>query len=221
MSAAPESAQRPGSAPHVVADPSQAILEATKQVAGVLKAGGFRFALVGSVAAYAHGVARRPPHDTDFGILREDVDRVLDALAQAGLTVWRPPEDWLVKAEFRDQTVDLIIALSDQPVTAELLARAETLPVDSVWMPVLSPTDLMISQLRSFSEHHCDFGTALPIARTLRERIDWGRVRCECGALPMGDAFLFLLERLQVIPSRKPAAPGETGETGETVGGNR
>ncbi|GAA1095927.1 hypothetical protein [Kitasatospora arboriphila] len=43
-------------------DPSQGILEATEQVARLLKASGHRFALAGSVASYAsyaHGVPRR------------------------------------------------------------------------------------------------------------------------------------------------------------------
>jgi hypothetical protein len=44
-------------------------------------------------------------------------------------------------------------------------------------MPVLTPTDLMRSLLASFSEHHCDFGAVPPIARTLREKIDWDEVR--------------------------------------------
>lgn len=191
------------------ADPWQGILEATKQVAGLLKASGHRFALAGSVAAYAHGVARRTVHDTDFCVLREDAADVVDVLRGAGLRVWSPPEDWLVKADFRGHPIDLIFDLSDRPVTAELLERAQVLPVDSVWMPVLSPTDLMASQLTAFSEHHCDFGATLPVARTLRERVDWAAVRERCRGLPMADAFLFLLERLDVIGPEEPTLPLE------------
>jgi hypothetical protein len=39
----------------------------------------------------------------------------------------------------------------------------------------------------------------LPIARTLREKVDWARVREECGDAPMPAAFFYLLERLEVI----------------------
>jgi hypothetical protein len=97
------------------------------------------------------------------------------------------------------QQVDLIFELAHQPVTTELLARADELSVDSVFMPVLSPTDLLHSLLSAFSEHHCDFGAVLPIARALREKVDWEAVRRDCGDAPMPDAFFYFLERLEVI----------------------
>ncbi|MEU7567325.1 nucleotidyltransferase family protein [Streptomyces fradiae] len=185
--------------PPLPPDRTQAILEATKQVAGILKAGGHRFALAGSVAAYAHGVPASLQHDTDFAVLREDEQAVTEALQSAGIRVRKPPEDWLIKATCRGEEIDLIFELARHQVTAELLERAQVLPVDSVHMPVLAPTDLMGSQLAAFSEHHCDFGSVLPIARVLRERIDWGLLRRESAGRPMPEAFLYLLERLNVI----------------------
>jgi hypothetical protein len=197
---APEPAPRSASAEGAPGtDPSQEILEAAKQVAAVLKSGGCRFALAGGVAAYAHGVPRRSLHDVDFCILREDRDAVSQVLEAAGIHVWTPPEDWLLKADCRDQNVDLIMEMADQVVTPELLARAEVRPVDSVRMPVLDPTDLVAGLLDAFSDHHCDFGVVLPIARTLRERIDWAVIRRHGKDKPMSEAFLFLLERLDVI----------------------
>ncbi|PRH75805.1 hypothetical protein C6N75_29010 [Streptomyces solincola] len=180
-------------------DRTQAILEATKHVAGLLKAGGHPFALAGSVAAYAHGVPASFQHDTDFAIRREDAEAVTRELEKAGVQVRVPPEDWLIKARSHGEEIDLIFELARQPVTAEMLERAQVLPVDSVRMPVLSPTDLVASLLAAFSEHHCDFGSVLPIARTLREKIDWDRLRTENEGAPMPEAFLFLLERLNVI----------------------
>jgi hypothetical protein len=196
-------------------DRSQAILEATKHVAGLLKASGQRFALAGGVAAYAHGVARRSLHDTDFCVLREDADKVVEVLTTAGLRVWAPPEDWLIKAECQSQAIDLIFELADQSVTPELLDRAQVLPVDSMRMPVLAPTDLICSLLSAFSEHHCDFGAVLPIARTVRERIEWAEVRRRVGANAMADAFLYLLERLDVIG---PAAPADRTDRTDRAG---
>jgi hypothetical protein len=192
-----------GGVPGLPPDRTQSILEATKQVAGRLKSGGYPFALAGSVAAYAHGVPASLQHDTDFCILREDAQAVTEALEADGIEVRIAPEDWLIKARSHGEEIDLILELAQQPVTRELLDRAETLPVDSVHMPVLSPTDLMGSLLHAFSEHHCDFGSVLPIARTLREKIDWDRLRREHQASPMPDAFLYLLERLDVIEPRE------------------
>ncbi|MEE1754730.1 hypothetical protein [Streptomyces sp. SP18CS02] len=184
-------------------DRTQAILEATKHVASILKGAGHPFALAGSVAAYAHGVPASLQHDTDFAILREDAEAVTRDLEGAGIRVRIPPEDWLVKARSHGEEIDLIFELTRHPVNRDLLARAQILPVDSVQMPVLAPTDLMGSLLAAFSEHHCDFGAVLPIARTLREKIDWDLLRRENEGVPMPEAFLYLLERLNVIDRRE------------------
>ncbi|MFF8195288.1 nucleotidyltransferase family protein [Streptomyces bobili] len=183
-------------------DRNQAILQATKQIASILKRRGHLFALAGSVAFHAHGGTQNLQHDVDFAIRPEDAESVAETLREAGLVVYEPPEDWLLKAACLGQQVDLIFELAHQPVTAELLERAERLSVDSVFMPVLSPTDLVHSLIAAFSEHHCDFGAVLPIARTLREKVDWDRVRRACGDEPMPDAFFYFLERLDVIPPR-------------------
>lgn len=184
-------------------DRSQAILEAAKRVGALLKKKGHRFALAGSVAAYAHGVSKSLQHDVDFCVLPEDAEAVAASLNEAGITVRTPPEDWLVKATCYGQNIDIIFELAQQPVDTEMLGRAEEVPVDSVRMPVLSPTDLLRSLVSAFSEHHCDFGAVLPIARALREKVDWERVRRDCGDAPMAAAFLFLLERLNVIAPHK------------------
>lgn len=181
-------------------DHTQAILETTKEVGAVLKASGRPFALVGSVAAYAHGIPVRLQHDTDFAVRREDADIVTGALRERGIEIMDPPEDWLVKARSGGEQIDLIFSLAGRPVTAELLERAQTLPVDSVHMPVLAPSELMTARLLALSEHHCDFGTLLPMARGLRERVDWSRVREETVGAPMATAFLYLLELMDVLP---------------------
>ncbi|MFC9290296.1 nucleotidyltransferase family protein [Streptomyces sp. NPDC057052] len=183
-------------------DRNQAILQAAKQVGSLLKRKGHPFALAGSVAVYAHGGTQNLQHDVDFAIRPEDAEAVAQTLREAGLTVYEPPEDWLLKAGCLGQQVDLIFELAHRPVDTELLERAERLSVDSVLMPVLSPTDLVPSRVAAFSEHHCDFGAVLPIARVLREKVDWDRVRRDCGDEPMSDAFFYFLERLDVIPPR-------------------
>lgn len=192
-------------------DRNQAILEAAKQVGAILKREGHAFALAGSVAVYAHGGAQNLQHDVDFAILPEDARSVADTLREAGLEVRTPPEDWLLKADCLGQQVDLIFELAHQPVTRELLDRADELSVDSVFMPVLSPTDLLHSLLSAFSEHHCDFGAVLPIARALREKVDWDAVRRDCGDAPMPDAFFYFLERLGVIEPRTSGTDGTAG----------
>ncbi|MFE9834330.1 hypothetical protein ACFYP4_04150 [Streptomyces sp. NPDC005551] len=180
-------------------DRNQAILEAAKQVGSTLKKNEYDFALAGSVAVYAHGGTGNLQHDADFCIKPEDADRVASTLRSAGLEVYAPPEDWLLKAKCLGQDIDLIFELAHQPVDTALLSRSDMLSVDSVQMPVLAPTDLMRSLLAAFSEHHCDFGAVLPIARALREKVDWEQVRVTAGDAPMPNAFLYLLERMEVI----------------------
>lgn len=201
---------REGDATALPPDHTQAILETTKQVGAVLKASGCPFALIGGVAAYAHGIPVRLQHDTDFAVRREDAETVTNALREHGIRIVDPPEDWLVKARSGGEEIDLIFSLAGRPVTTELLERAQTLPVDSVHMPVIAPTDLLVSRLMAFSEHHCDFGTLLPVARGLRERVDWARVRQETEGAPMAEAFLHLLELLHVLPTHGPVTPGGT-----------
>lgn len=192
-------------------DRTQAILDAAKQVGSLLKAADHRFALAGGVAAYAHGVPLALRHDVDFCIVREDADAVVGTLKQAGLEVYEPPEDWLIKAVCRGEAIDLIFELARRPIDADFLSRAAMLSVDSVHMPVIAATDLIGSLLAAFSEHHCDFGAVLPLARLLREKVDWAELRARFGAEPMPGAFLFLLERLDVIA---PAEPGRTDTEG-------
>ncbi|MFE9453712.1 hypothetical protein [Streptomyces sp. NPDC006739] len=210
---APEGPERPATVARHSPDPpdaedlprdrSQAILETAKQMGALLKKAGHTFALAGSVAVYAHGGSRHLQHDADFCILPDDADAVAATLREAGLQVRIPPEDWLLKTTCLGQPVDIIFELGHRPVTPDMLDRAQDIPVDSVHMPVLAPTDLMRGLVTAFSEHHCDFGSVLPVARALREKVDWEHVRGSCGEEPMPAAFLFLLERLNVIVPRE------------------
>ncbi|WP_327250835.1 nucleotidyltransferase family protein [Streptomyces sp. NBC_01244] len=192
-------------------DHTQAILETTKHVAALLKQTGRPFALAGSVAAFAHGLPARFQHDTDFCVRPEDADAAIEALEGGGIDMRRAPEDWLVKGRSGGEEIDLIFELARRPVSTELLGRACVKAVDSVWMPVLSPTDLMESRLVALCEHYCDFGDLLPMARMLREQIDWDRLDRDHRATPLSDAFLYLLARLQVI-DRRSAGPDESEE---------
>ncbi|WP_327302240.1 nucleotidyltransferase family protein [Streptomyces sp. NBC_01298] len=180
-------------------DHTQAILQTTKRVAALLKASGLPFALAGSVAAFAHGLPANFQHDTDFCVRPEDADAAIEALAAGGIAMRRAPEDWLVKGRSGGEEIDLIFELARRPVSGELLERAEARVVDSVWMPVLAPTDLMDSRLAALCEHYCDFGDLLPMARMLREQIDWPRLDRDHRADPLADAFLYALERLKII----------------------
>ncbi|MEV2242346.1 nucleotidyltransferase [Micromonospora sp. NPDC049891] len=177
----------------------ETLLHTLKKVAAVLKQSEIPFALGGSFAVYAHG-GHSSEHDVDFLIRESDVEAALEALVQSGFTAERPPEDWLVKVYDGGRMVDLIHRPIETPVTEETFADTVVRPVDAIHMPVLSATQLMVHKLLSFSQHYCDFARGLPLARSLREQIDWERVRKETQHSPYAESFLVLLDRLDVVP---------------------
>jgi hypothetical protein len=177
---------------------SAPLLAAMKKAATTLRQAGVPFALAGGGAAYARGGAP-PLHDVDFVILQADADAAAHALAAGDMRVERPPEGWLIKAFDGGQMIDLIYRLGGVPVTADLLDRAEEMDVEALHLPVLDATDLVLSWLRSFSEHHADFAAALTNVRALREQVDWEQVRRETEGSAFARAFLVLLEGLGVI----------------------
>jgi hypothetical protein len=84
-------------------------------------------------------------------------------------------------------------------VEQDLIDRAEVLPVLSVQMPVLQATDILVTKLMALDEHYCDFARLLPVARALREQVDWERVRREVDDNDFAVVFLALLDRLGVV----------------------
>jgi len=155
------------------------------------------FALCGGYAAWARG-APEPEHDADFVIREEDIDVAREAIAAAGLDVAQPAENWLFKAFHNGALVDILFRMSGEPVDPALFERAETLEVLAVRMPVLSATDVLAGQLSVLAEHYCDMGHLLPIARALREQIDWDHVRAVVKDNPYARAFLYLTDELGI-----------------------
>jgi hypothetical protein len=176
----------------------QPLIWTLKRVANCLQEAGIPFALAGGFAVYARG-GGACDHDVDFLIREQDADLALTALVEQGFRGEAPPEDWLVKVYEEDRLVDLIFRPVQRPVTDETLADAEVMPVNACHMPVLSATELMIHKILSYGPHYCDFTRALPVARSIREQIDWTRVRRETAHSPYAQAFLLLADRLGIF----------------------
>jgi hypothetical protein len=176
--------------------------EALKRVAAALKQSGFPFALIGGYAVFALG-GPESDNDVDFLVAAEDADAVAKALADAGLQVEQPPEDWLFKVYSDGAMVDVIYRDSGAPTQREVLEEAQEIEVLSVLMPVLSATRVLVQKLNAMDEHMCDFSSVLASARALREQIDWEEVRRDTAPSPFAAAFLFLLERLDIIDGRQ------------------
>jgi hypothetical protein len=192
-----------------MAEEQEAQRAALRRVAGVLKRTGLPFALAGSYGLWAHG-APESAHDVDFVIAEEHVEQIAAALADAGLDVIRPPEDWLLKVPTDGVTVDLLHRLARQSATVEMLAHSHVFEVLSVEMPVLDATDLLSSKLGALTEHFCDFAPLLAATRAVREQVDWTRVRAEVAGHDFALAFLFLTDRLGLTDSALIATDGIT-----------
>ena len=178
-------------------DQQQSLRETLKRTAVALKHAGVPFALAGGYAAWARG-GPEPDHDADLVVLPAAVDDAVRALEDAGLEVVRPPEDWLVKAFAGDAMVDVIFEMAGVPVSEELVSRADVLDVLSVHVPVMAATDVLVTKLRALSEQACDYGKVLPVARALREQIDWPRLAAEVADNPYATSCVELLRRLGV-----------------------
>lgn len=183
-----------------MSEEQEQLREALKRVAVALKSGGIGFALGGGYAGWALG-GPEPEHDVDFLVAEHDAVRAERVLADAGLRVEHPPEDWLFKVFDGEAMVDLIFRTAGVAVEQEMLARAPDVEVLSVQMPVLSATDLVVTKMLALSEHACDYGKVLPSARALREQVDWTQVRERTTGNPFAMALLFLLEQLDVAPA--------------------
>ena len=172
--------------------------EALVRVAVALKETGVPFALTGGYAVWARG-GPEPEHDVDFLVASEDVDKVVQSLADQGLEVVRPPEDWLVKVFTDGAMVDLIHRHSGEPAQRATVEDADVIEVLSVQMPVLSATEVVVQKMLALDEHYCDLGKMIPVVRALREQVDVRRVREETADSPFAEALLLLLERLGVV----------------------
>jgi hypothetical protein len=181
---------------------------ALKYSASALKADGIPFSLGGGYALWVHG-GPEPSHDVDLVVAETDVEMAANSMAAAGLRIERPPEDWLFKAYLDEDLseameeralVDVLHRLAGIPVTKALLETSEEYEVLGIRIPVLPPTPIMIAKLQSFSEHYCEFEQPLLVVRAVREQLDWAEIRKATQDHPFAEAFLFLLERLGILP---------------------
>lgn len=174
------------------------IRELLKRTAVALKQEGVPFALCGGYAAWVRG-APEPDHDADFLVPEPDAERAAKALADAGLDIVDPAEDWLTKVVGEHAFVDVIWRTCGHPVPQDLVDRAEVRPVLSVEMPVLQATDIVVTKLMALDEHYCDFGRLIPVARGIREQVDWAAVGREVAGNDFAVVFLDLLARLRIV----------------------
>ena len=181
--------------------------DALKKSAAALRGADIPFLLAGSLASWARG-GPETRHDLDLVIKPEDVERAITALEEAGLRPEDPPEEWLVKAYDGTTLVDLIFAPKGIPADDALIARGEVMSVLGMEMRVMALEDVLVTKLMALSEHSLRYESLLPIARALRERVDWDDVRGRTAESPFARAFFVMLEGLGILSEAKPTTGG-------------
>ncbi len=187
---------------------AEQLTESLKRAAAALQEQGVPFLLGGGLGCWARG---GPPssNDIDLMVKPEDAERAQEALAEAGMRPESPPEQWLLKAYDDDILVDVIFEPSGMRIDDEVLARGEQLSVMAMQTRVMDLDDILITKLMALDEHSADYGDLILITRSLREQIDWARLREATASSPFAVAFFALADGLQICPAAQQPAPVE------------
>jgi len=185
--------------------PFSRIQETLKRTVSALDEAEVPFLIGGSLASWARG-GPDTTHDLDVIVRPQDAKRAQDALAAIGMRAENPPEAWLLKAWDGDVLIDLIHQPAGLTVDDELMANAECVNVAAMDFKVMAVEDVLFTKLNSLNEHYLDFSSALQIARSVRELVDWDRLRERTSGSPYATAFFCLLDELGIVESRATAA---------------
>jgi len=114
-----------------------ALRETIRRCAAILRDAHVRWALGGSVAAWARG-GPQTCNDLDVVVAPADAARAQDALAAAGLRPEQPPEEWLLKAWDGDVLVDLIFQLTGVDVPAAIERATDGSPYARAFLTLVA-----------------------------------------------------------------------------------
>jgi hypothetical protein len=181
------------------------LTDSLKRAVAAIEGQGIPYLLGGGLGCWARG---GPPssNDIDLMIKPEDAERAQQALAEAGMRPETPPEQWLRKAWDGEILIDLIFEPSGMQIDDEVIGRGEVLSVMAMQIRVMDLNDLIATKLMALDEHSADYGDLLMITRSLREQIDWARLREETAESPFATAFFVLADGLEICPAAQRAA---------------
>jgi Uncharacterised nucleotidyltransferase len=171
-----------------------------KRSVAALEGQGVPYLLGGGLGCWARG---GPPssNDIDLMVKPEDAERAQEALAEAGMRPETPPEQWLRKAWDGDILVDLIFEPSGMRIDDEAIARGEEMSVEAMQIRVMDLDDILTTKLLALDEHSADYRDLILITRSLREQIDWEKLRERTAQSPFAAAFFALADGLEISPA--------------------
>ena len=178
-----------------------------KRSVAALEEQGVPYLLGGGLGCWARG---GPPssNDIDLMVKPEDAERAQEALAEAGMKPETPPEQWLRKAWDGDILVDLIYEPSGMRIDDEAIARGEEISVMAMQVRVMDLGDILTTKLLALDEHSADYRDLILITRSLREQIDWDKLRARTEHSPFARAFFTLADGLEISPAVEAQPPG-------------
>jgi hypothetical protein len=178
---------------------AEELTESLKRSVAALEGQGIPYLLGGGLGCWARG---GPPssNDIDLMVKPEDAERAQAALAEAGMRPETPPEQWLRKAWDGEILVDLIFEPSGMRIDDEAIARGEEMSVEAMQVRVMDLGDILTTKLLALDEHSADYRDLILITRSLREQIDWARLREETASSPFAAAFFTLADGLEISP---------------------
>src|SRR3954452_23119552 len=183
-------------------------LEQTLKKAGAaLRDAGIDFLLGGSLASWARG-GPETRHVLDLMIRLDARESATAALEAVGMRIEDPPEESLVKAWDGDILVDLIFHPKGIEVDDAVIARGEVMAVLGMEIRVMAIEDVLVTKLMALTEHSLRYESLLPIARAVREQVDWEDVRARTAASPFARAFFVMLEGLGIVSGAQPTTGG-------------
>jgi predicted nucleotidyltransferase len=184
--------------------PFSLIQESLKRTVAALDEAEVPFLIGGSLASWARG-GPDTTHDLDVIVKPEDARRAQEALVAAGMRAEDPPESWLLKVWDGDVLIDLIFEPAGMTIDDELIERAELANAAAMDFRVMAVEDVLYTKLNALNEHYLDFSSILQIARSVREQVDWQRLRERTAGSPYATAFFCLLDELGIVDD-SPAA---------------
>lgn len=178
--------------------PFSELEQTLKKASAALRDAEIEFLLGGSLASWARG-GPETRHDLDLMIRPRDRERAVQALEAVGMRAEDPPEEWLVKAWDGDILVDLIFWPKGIEVDDAVIARGEPMSVLGMEIRVMALEDVLVTKLMALTEHSLRYESLLPIARAVREQVDWEDVRARTTGSPFARAFFVMLEGLGIV----------------------
>jgi putative nucleotidyltransferase-like protein len=178
--------------------PFSELEQTLKKASAALRDAEIEFLLGGSLASWARG-GPETRHDLDLMIRPRDRERAVQALEAVGMRAEDPPEEWLVKAWDGDILVDLIFWPKGIEVDDAVIARGEPMSVLGMEIRVMALEDVLVTKLMALTEHSLRYESLLPIARAVREQVDWEDVRARTAGSPFARAFFVMLEGLGIV----------------------